>query len=54
VFAFESNDAAKQFVKKNGGKVMNYEGLLTKLARQVNADPKAKKPKDDFGTQLMN
>jgi nitrous oxide reductase accessory protein NosL len=52
VFAFETREAADAFIKKNGGKVLEYSDLLTKLARALNSDPKGKG--GEFGRQLMN
>lgn len=52
VFAFESKDAAEEFTAKNGGRVKDYAGVLTVLARGLNDDKDAKP--DEFGQQLMS
>jgi nitrous oxide reductase accessory protein NosL len=52
VFAFETKDAAEEFTAKNGGRVKDYAGVLTVLARGLNEDKDAKP--DEFGKQLMS
>jgi len=38
IFGFESEDSAKDFAKKNGGRIMDYASMLTKIGRQISLD----------------